>query len=170
MSTVPQTIDLQIVCQSCDGTGLYVGMAERDGSAVVCYCCKGSGSYAYHFEYEPFESRRPAPEGVTRVHVGRGYVLSPNHPQCDGIPVAEYTPGMIVPADEQLYCPFLYTHQEWCAKPVTPSWRPGEPPGPRDTPLLAGQRISSCPLWDDKADCWRLFHANAPADVKEQVS
>lgn len=160
-----RSIDLAIVCQSCDGTGLYVGVAERDGSAVVCYRCTGSGNYAYHFEYEPFVERRPAPEGVTRVHVGRGYVLSPKHPQCTGIPVSEYEPGMSVPADEQLYCPYLYTHQGWCAKPE--KWHPDYEPA---APVELGAYISDCKHWDDKADCWRLFHADAPATVKEQVS
>lgn len=165
-SSTSKTISLDIVCQSCNGTGLYVGMAERDGASVVCYQCKGTGKYAYRFEYEPFDSRRPAPANVTRVHVNRGYVLSPSHPDCSGgVPVAEYEPGMTVPADERLYCPYLYTHQGFCSKP--------EPDGYSDrprAPLLAGARISSCKHWDDKADCWRIFHASAPADVKEQAS
>lgn len=160
-----RSIDLQIRCQACDGTGLYVGMAERDGSAVVCSRCKGSGNYAYHFEYEPFVERTAPPEGVTRVHLARGYVLSPKHPDCSGIPVNEYEPGMVVPADEGLYCPYLYTHQVWCAKPEKrhPDYEPA-------APVLAGRYISSCKHWDSKAECWALFHANAPASAKEQVS
>ncbi len=166
-----QSIKLDIVCQSCAGTGLYVGLAERDGSAVVCYQCKGTGKYAYQFEYEPFAARRPAPKSVTRVHVSRGYVLSEKHPDCGGgMPITEYEPGMIVPADERLYCPFLYTGQAWCAKPESPPWRAGEKPGPRDTPLSAGQGIDACKHWDNKADCWALFHASAPKTAKRQVS
>lgn len=30
-------------CDACSGTGLYVGMAERDGFAVVCSKCRGTG-------------------------------------------------------------------------------------------------------------------------------
>jgi len=30
-------------CSACKGTGLYVGMAEREGAAVVCSRCKGTG-------------------------------------------------------------------------------------------------------------------------------
>jgi hypothetical protein len=30
-------------CTSCEGSGLYVGFAEKDGMAVVCSTCKGTG-------------------------------------------------------------------------------------------------------------------------------
>lgn len=164
--TTRRVISLDIVCQSCDGTGLYVGRAERDGASVVCHRCTGSGKYAYRFEYEPFESRRPAPDGVTRVHVARGYVLSPQHPQCDGgVPVSDYEPGMAVPADESLYCPYLYTNQGWCAKPEP--WHPDYPPA---APVSAGTYISNCKHWPYKADCWRMFHESAPDSAKEQTS
>ena len=36
-------IEFDCECESCKGTGLYVGMAEREGSAVVCHTCKGTG-------------------------------------------------------------------------------------------------------------------------------
>lgn len=36
-------IKIECECNACKGTGLYVGMAERDGAAVVCYTCKGTG-------------------------------------------------------------------------------------------------------------------------------
>ncbi len=161
-----KSIDLDIVCQACDGTGLYVGMAERDGAAVVCSRCTGSGKYAYHFEYTPFEQRAATPSSVTRVHVGRGYVLSPQHPACNGgVPANEYTPGMIVPADEQLYCPYLYTHQDWCAQPEV--LYEGCCPS---APVVIGSRISECKHWESKAECWRLFHANAPESARREVS
>jgi DnaJ-class molecular chaperone len=70
-----QSIDLDIVCQSCQGTGLYVGMAERDGAAVVCSTCEGTGRYAYHFEYKPFTERAKPPRKIKSVHVARGYVI-----------------------------------------------------------------------------------------------
>ena len=42
-----------IECQACGGTGLYKGMAERDGAAVVCSCCNGTGKT--EFTYNEFE-------------------------------------------------------------------------------------------------------------------
>jgi hypothetical protein len=72
---------------------------------------------------------------------------------------------MVVPADEKLYCPYLYTGQEWCAKPE--KWHPEYPPA---APILAGQHISECKHWENKADCWRLFHAEAPKKAKRQLT
>ena len=36
-------IEVKAECTSCGGTGLYVGMCEHDGAAVVCHACKGKG-------------------------------------------------------------------------------------------------------------------------------
>jgi DnaJ-class molecular chaperone len=35
---------LIVECSSCGGTGLYSGMCEGKGKAVVCLGCKGSGA------------------------------------------------------------------------------------------------------------------------------
>jgi hypothetical protein len=156
-------ISLDVVCKSCGGTGLYVGLAERDGAAVVCTTCTGSGKAVY--QYQPFQGRMAAPSSVTSVHVGRGYVLGAD-PRCDGgVPIGDYEPGMVVPADEQLYCPYLYTSQAWCARPEV--LYPGSAPS---APLMLGSRISECKHWDDKAECWRRFHAEAPSEAKGQTS
>lgn len=53
-------------CESCGATGLYVGMAERDGSAVVCRSCKGTGQVHRKIHYEDFEGRVRR-QGVKRV-------------------------------------------------------------------------------------------------------
>jgi len=158
---VTKTISLDIVCPSCDGTGLYVGLAERDGAAVVCYRCKGLGQYAYRFEYEPFEVRRPAPKSVKSVHVARGYVISDRLEGSDGgVPIEQWSPGMTVPADEKLYCPWNYTTQAYCAHRDADGY----------APFPLGAQATSCSYWPDKADCWRIFHSEAGADVKRQVS
>lgn len=51
-------IELDIVCKSCNGTGLYRGFAEGEGSSVVCYDCKGTGCFKFKLEYEEFEKRK----------------------------------------------------------------------------------------------------------------
>lgn len=153
-------IALDVVCAACDGTGLYIGMGERNGAAVVCSRCDGSGKAV--LTYEPFTERKPTPARVTSVHVARGYMLDG---KVGGLPVKQWTPGVTVPADEAYYCPFLYTSQGWCAKP--------EPDGYSDkprAPLLAGASISSCKHWASKAECWRLFHDNAPESIRRQTS
>ncbi len=45
-------------CKSCKGTGLYIGMAEKDGSAVVCYNCEGTGESKHTVEYDNFNGRK----------------------------------------------------------------------------------------------------------------
>jgi len=49
------------VCESCQGSGLYVGFAERRGGAVVCSSCKGEGHYEETFRWTEWK------EGQKRV-------------------------------------------------------------------------------------------------------
>lgn len=117
-----KTIEKQIVCQSCGGTGLYVGLAERDGAAVVCWKCKGTGCQFYKFTYEDFVSRKRQ-EGVARVHkTGAGFCLTTKDTEVDG-KVIEFSKGG-VSYDEwlegnepkpmkELYCPLQWTGQAW---------------------------------------------------------
>lgn len=44
-------------CDSCNGTGLYQGMGERDGFAVVCTGCDGTGKAVHTFSYYKFTKR-----------------------------------------------------------------------------------------------------------------
>jgi len=45
-------------CEFCGGTGVYVGIGERDGIGVVCKSCSGSGKQEMRVEYLPFTKRR----------------------------------------------------------------------------------------------------------------
>lgn len=68
-------IKLKIECQSCGGSGVYQGMAERDGASVVCHTCDGTGCEDYVFKYEPFK-KRVIKKGVKRVFLsGYGYCV-----------------------------------------------------------------------------------------------
>ena len=69
-------------CKSCKGTALYVGLAERDGAAVICHTCKGKGYCDQSIVYEDFEGIEKK-EGVERVFqnnpgiiIGKGETLS----------------------------------------------------------------------------------------------
>jgi len=68
-------------CDSCGGTGLYVGYAEHDGAAVVCHTCKGDGHYKQTISWTPWlkSSKRKRRDNVERVFltnpgigIGRG--------------------------------------------------------------------------------------------------
>jgi len=70
-------IDLMIECQECGGTVVYQGMGERDGAAVVCTTCNGTGKEHYVFEYNEF-SKRKERKDVKRVYrSGYGYCIAP---------------------------------------------------------------------------------------------
>ena len=61
-------------CPACDGTGLYRGMAEGPGVAVVCSRCDGGG--CVNVEYTPFTSRKRRSD-VREVFLSRGnFVLA----------------------------------------------------------------------------------------------
>ncbi|HME04481.1 MAG TPA: hypothetical protein VKG38_15785 [Solirubrobacteraceae bacterium] len=45
-----QTLKIEVECESCDGTGLYRGMAEPPGVAVVCLNCDGTGCVKLTFK------------------------------------------------------------------------------------------------------------------------
>ena len=68
-------IEMEIECPSCGGTGLYQGMGEGKGTAVICHSCEGSGSYMYSYSYNDFTGRK-IKEGIQRVYLtGFGYKL-----------------------------------------------------------------------------------------------
>jgi hypothetical protein len=51
-------------CPLCGGTGLYRGCCEKDGAAVVCNSCNGTGKCT--FRAKPFTGQKVA-RGVERV-------------------------------------------------------------------------------------------------------
>lgn len=113
--------EADIVCKSCGGTGLYVGMAERNGAAVICGSCNGTGCYHYSFEYKPFTERKIRGD-VKRVFKGSfGYVHSAE--DTNGIPFSksgvgylEWLGGKQPGPIKTLYCPLSWTGQEWSPK------------------------------------------------------
>jgi hypothetical protein len=55
---------IQVECSSCDGSGLYCGFAEPEGTAVVCHGCGGTG--ATTLTYKKFTHRKKK-RGVRKV-------------------------------------------------------------------------------------------------------
>lgn len=65
-----------VECTACGGTGLYQGFAEKDGAAVVCYICKGTGKQHVSYTFTKFEKRQTRPN-VKRVYkTSGGYAIS----------------------------------------------------------------------------------------------
>ena len=47
---------MRIICNSCKGTGVYSGMAEKEGCAVMCWTCNGGG-YQVAFKFTKLKKR-----------------------------------------------------------------------------------------------------------------
>jgi len=148
-------IELSIQCKSCGGTGVYVGMAEHEGAAVVCTTCNGTGEQAYKFEYTPFAGRQVR-GGVERVYVsGMGYCIAPKKLTFDnigeidmsreGVSYNEFWNGKMPGHVEKLGCPML-ADQGACDKidGFTSECTHGS--------------LRHCSMQQDKAECWKRFH------------
>jgi hypothetical protein len=154
-------IEMNIECQACGGTGVYVGMAERKGAAVVCRTCKGTGCYGYSFSYNEFNGRRRK-DGVERVYLdGMGYVLGTGKINYsdgigeidmdkEGVSYSEFLDGKTPKHIERLGCP-VRANQDACHKikgfideceRLNGGW--------------IGM-ISSCRNYPKKAECWKRF-------------
>jgi hypothetical protein len=61
-------------CPACSGTGLYVGFGEKDGAAVICHDCKGTGKFHFVHEYEEFEKieEKKGVKWVLQINPGIG--------------------------------------------------------------------------------------------------
>jgi len=139
-------------CNACDGTGLYVGLAERDGAAIVCQRCKGTGKEHILIQYKPFVKRKKR-SGIVRVFdVNTGYVIG-NGPNCKledfgGMPVEEWEQGKPFPLGSEgrdYICPKRYVQStgksfdyEKCSHSV-------------------GKRFEDCKFYVDKKECWRDY-------------
>jgi hypothetical protein len=60
---------IKAVCSSCRGTGVYSGMCEGNGHAVVCLNCDGTG--CEKITYIPFKKRRMK-QGIDTVSISKG--------------------------------------------------------------------------------------------------
>ena len=140
-------------CQACGGTGLYVSMAERDGAAVVCYKCKGTGCFHFTHEYTPFVHRRER-EDVTRVVQGNpGIVISGAiETYVGGQSFVDWKAGQPMPPKSEMR---LYTCPAWWYQTVDyklkPEWN--------ECFDSLGHSFSKCPHFEDKAKCWERWDA-----------
>ena len=146
-----QFFEVDIECQSCNGTGLYVGVCERDGCAVVCHTCNGSGMFHHKFKYKLFTGRKLCNK-IERVFKNTcGYVHSAK--DCTnqgrtikfsegGIKYAEWLAGGQPKPMKSLYCPKQWTNQQWSCEMHD-----------------YGSLITECKQYLDKSKCWDIYEA-----------
>lgn len=143
-----------IKCRSCGGTGLYVGMAERDDAAVQCHACKGSGREHYRMEYEPFAGRDNKP-GVKLVYqVNPGICVGSSGEVSGGMPFADWQRGQQFERGMEMRshtCP-MWWYQ--CAGGTFRfDWD--------ECNEGMGDLFSRCPSFKNKAACWARFDKEA---------
>ena len=154
------TIDIE--CQTCKGTGVYVGLGERDGAAVVCVRCKGSGCVS--FSYEPFAKRRRR-DNVTRVYKeGYGYCIAPHKIDFDkigevdlsekGVSYKEFLQGRMPEHIREMGCP-MRCDQGACRK------LKGFTDKCHELGLGWGN-ITDCKNYCDRDQCWKRFDSAEP--------
>lgn len=150
-----KVFEADIECRECAGTGLYVGMCERDGAAVVCSSCKGTGLQHFRMEYTEFTNRQYRND-VKKVYKGSfGFIQGVEDVTYKG-KLIKFTEGGCSYADwlkgvepkpvKTLYCPLRYSGQDW------------------KSPLGCvgiGNVIDTCTK--DKAKCWELYEKDINA-------
>lgn len=138
-------------CTLCGGTGLYVGLAERDGAAVVCSSCNGGGWQESVFSR--FTGRKER-KNVLRVFetnvgivIGKGVGIDLS--DFGGMPLAEWAAGkpFETGTENRAYsCPRWWAQ---CAGGPAPKWD--------ECNLSLGQSFNKCKHFCNKSACWRRW-------------
>jgi len=151
---VKKVIEFDEKCPSCDGTGLYVGMGEHSGAAVVCHKCNGTGCHRFVHEFEEFSTlkERPGIKRVYQTNPGIGIGEGNGHQLEDfgGMPVAEWAEGRpFIPGMEmrRFTCPaWWYQSADYKLKPEWP-----------ECSKTLGNPFSRCPNFPMKVQCWERW-------------
>ena len=147
-------------CDVCEGTGLYVGLAEKNGAAVVCNDCEGSGRQHIKREYQEFKGQKHR-EDITRVFATTaGIVIAPEITQ-GGVPyeVWKHDPQSVKRPGAELRefsCP---AHWAQCVGTKRPEWKEC---------VTWGQSFFKCEHFPIKSQCWERLDRERKG--KEHVS
>ncbi len=147
MTEGTETKTVQAQCHDCRGTGLYTGIGERDGLAVVCGKCEGTGQK--DISYTPFTGRKTRENVRKVIQVNPGIVISPELTQGGAgyqewldNPESARSPGREV---REFYCP-TWWYQRADSK-LLPEW---------DECIKFGD-ITKCPSFQQMEKCWERF-------------
>ena len=156
---VEKVFKVETECQSCNGTGLYSGIAESDGVAVVCNKCDGTGKYIHIFKYKDWLGRNKR-DDVKRVYLPTRYKLGLGtlvfkgvgtiDMNKEGVSYDEFLEGKMPNHIEILGCPML-ADQEACHKIKGFVDKCNDLNGG-----LVGT-ISSCNYQCKALECWKRF-------------
>jgi len=140
-------------CKACEGTGLYVGLAEHDGAAVVCHICKGAGCHHAIVEYDDFTVRKPR-EDIKRVFQTSSGICTGGEDlsKFGGITYREWQQGAPFGSGTEMR---NYTCPCWWGQSTGKEYSL-----PPRCSLLCGGRFSGCEFFSDKAACWKFVDTN----------
>lgn len=147
-------IEFDQECSSCKGTGLYQGMAEKDGFAVVCHTCKGTGKYHFIHEYEEFTGRKEKMNIDRVIECNPGIFVGINdkvsYSDFGGMPYKEWIQDMPFPEKSEMRkftCPcWWYQIANYKLKP---DWE--------ECLTSLGGSFSGCKYFNNKDKCWERF-------------
>jgi hypothetical protein len=149
-------------CDSCGGTGLYVGMAERTGAAVICVNCKGTGKVHIKETYKEFTERKKKKD-VKRVYeTAGGYCITHKdittpegkiiHFSNFGVDYNGWLRGEKPLPIEELHCPYQHTSQELQTNDVNDLYK-----NRCNKYLSLGGYISNCQGRKEMRKCWDIY-------------
>lgn len=158
-------LKMKAECNSCQGTGLYVGMGERDGAAVVCATCKGTGERTITIKYRDFKGRQKR-EGVRRIYesnpgicIGEGANLLLKDfggmSYADWLLDRPFRPGM---EDRKHTCPKWFYQGD--GENLDPCWQKCYD--------SLGRSFSKCKYFSKKEKCWKEWDDEFAGKGKEK--
>ena len=147
-------LEIDEKCKACKGTGLYVGLGESDGAAVVCNICKGTGCHYLRIEYEDFTSRVRV-KNIERVYqinpgivIGKGNKFSLS--EFGGMKFSDWEKGKPFPVkseNRKYTCPcWWYQNVDYDKKP---DWE--------ECFSSLGSSFSNCRYFKEKDKCWERW-------------
>ena len=141
-------------CPACNGTGIFVGMAEKDGAGVVCHKCNGTGCFRFVHEYEEFEKREER-IGIRRVfETNPGIMIGENEhlglKDFGGVSYRDWLDGKPFPDKSEMR---KFTCPAWWYQCVHNYLRPHWD----ECYSALGGRYSDCKHFADKEKCWERF-------------
>jgi hypothetical protein len=154
-----KTVETQ--CGNCGGTGLYQGMAEKKGCAVICYSCSGTGMHK--ISYTPFKERKLRKD-IKRVFKDScGYMHAPDDIVASdtqelikfsegGCTYEEFLAGKKPKPVKQLYCPYLWTGQNLQNKDKNNLYQ-----NHCSKNLKGFGSIYDCKKYKTKSKCWDIY-------------
>ena len=161
-------IEIKRECPSCRGTGLFKGMAEREGFAVVCHNCHGKGWNVFKLQYnDPPVKRLPLFDVDTVLEFNPGIVCG-SHPTLQlpsfgGMPYADWVANKPFPPGSEMRnytCPtWWYQGTDYKKKPT---WD--------ECGMMLGDSFSNCKCFPTKDLCWNRWDKENECDMGDKTT